>query len=98
MIASTIKMRGWVFGLMALLCLSACDDTEEKKAPQLSSSFTTQFTQGCMKNAPQAACDCVLMGLEKSLSMDEVSSVNLGTFDKAKLIEKIHHASAACKK
>ena len=98
MVASTIKMRGWVFGLMALLSLSACDDTEEKKTPKLSIGFTTQFTQGCMKNASHTACDCVLMELEKDLNPEELAAVNHGTLDKAKLIEKIHHASAACKK
>ena len=98
MVLSAVKTRSWVFGAMALMCLTSCDDMEEKQIPKLSTGFTTQFTQGCTKNAPQAACDCVLSTLEKSLSPEEITAVNTGTLDKAKLIEKIHAASAACKK
>ena len=98
MFDSSIKTCGLGFVFLALFALSGCDDMEEKQAPKLSTGFTSKFTEGCLKNAPQAACDCVLLQLEKTLSGEETAAVNQGTFDKAKLIEKIHQASAACKK
>ena len=83
---------------MAIFCLSACDETQEKPLPKLSTGFTSKFTEGCLKGAPQEACVCVLEVLSRDLSPEETEAINQGTFDKAKLIEKIHAASVACKK
>ncbi len=87
-----------VVAAIAVFFLGACDDKQQKPLPKLSTDFTSKFTEGCLKGAPQAACVCVLEVLSRDLSPEETDAINQGTFDKTKLIEKIHAASVACKK